>query len=729
MTFPSTSGRTLALAVLAATWLMSACAPEKLRVPAARVAVPKASAPEQATAGQAVTGDAIRSEAVAASAGSGESAADRKIELISGTPAPIDLPPRPDPTSRLSSANSLTAAVEGMPARNFVNYVFGELLKVNYILVDGTPGLDDPITFNVQKPVSSRQLFKLVGELLASRGISIVEKEGTYFIGPANAKTQQGLPIGYGRNPADVPDLPGEIFQIVPLRFAPTQTLIDAANRFTSLSLVGPEISWDAFFVRGPRSEILKFLDLVRLFDRPSVKGSRIGLLSLTYIGPDEFLSQVSALLANEGIGVGGSSPLNMVSLDRLGAIVAFSSSDAVLERLEFWAQQLDRPGQGPTQRYFVYQPRFARAADIGESLAGLLGVGGSALGNQSRDTRSALGASSSNAVATADTVMRRDAATGGAVGGSQGVGTVSGDGVTLSIDTRSNSLIFYTTGPRYEALLPMIRRLDIPPKQIVLEAMIAEVNLTGEFQNGVEFAFREGKLSGGTAGNLGLPTGGLALTYDFGIGEQIRMRLQASDARVNVLSNPILVVKDGVAASIQVGNDVPTVGATASDPIQSDRLVTTVLYRNTGLNLSITPNINAQGSVLLSISQSTTNAVPGSSGVSGAPIFFQRSVSTEVVAASGQTVFLAGLRSESDSTTSSKVPVLGSVPLLGSLFSSDTRRREKTELVILITPRIVEDLSEWREVMNGLGRSMQLLTLPTEGAFNDATASPSEIE
>jgi general secretion pathway protein D len=244
---------------------------------------------------------------------------------------------------------------------------------------------------------------------------------------------------------------------------------------------------------------------------------------------------------------------------------------------------------------------------------------------------------------------------------------------------------------------------------------MIAEVTLTGEFSNGVEFAFRDGKLAGGTAGGLGLPSGGLALTYDAGIVDQIRLRLQASDARVNVLSSPILVVKDGVGATIQVGNDVPTVGATAADPIQSDRIVTTVLYRKTGLNLSITPNINAEGSVLLTINQSTTSTVPGSSGVSGAPIFFQRSVSTEVVAGSGQTVFLAGLRSESDSSTTARIPVLGSVPLVGKLFSSDTRRREKTELVILITPRIVGELGEWTDIMKGLGDSLKLLRLPVD--------------
>lgn len=712
MTVVSRHGRTRLLVVSAMLFLMLAgCAPKPLRVPAPRVAVPKTVAAPEA---QAETLTLDTSAGPGAAVAGGESG-DRKLEMISAAPPAMELPTRPDTTSRFPSGNSITASAEGMPTRNFLNYVFGDLLKVNYIIVDGTPGLDDPVTFNAQKPVSSRQLFKLVGELLATRNISIIEKEGTYFIGPANAKTQQGLPIGYGRNPADVPDLPGNVFQIVPLRYGPNNTLFNAAQQFTNLTIL-VDNAWDAYLVTGPRSEILKLLDLVRLFDRPSVKGSRIGLINLTYLGADEFVRQVTALLANEGIVIGGNSPLTMVPLDRLGGVVVFSSSDAMLERVEFWAKQIDRPGQGPTERYFVYQPKFARAADLGESLAGLLGGGAGGLGNRSRDTRSALGGGAPNGVvATADTALRRDSPIGGNGAGSN-VSAVAGDGVTLSIDSRSNSLIFFTTGPRYEALLPMIRRLDIPPKQIVLEAMIAEVSLTGEFSNGVEFAFREGKLSGGTAGGLGLPSGGLALTYDVGLGEQIRLRLQASDARVNVLSNPILVVKDGVAATIQVGNDVPTVGATVSDPTQSDRTVTTVLYRKTGLNLSITPNINAQGSVLLTIAQSTTNATPGSSGVAGAPIFFQRAVNTEVVAGSGQTVFLAGLRSESDSTTSAKVPVLGSIPLIGSLFSSDTRRREKTELVILITPRIIDGMSEWQEVMKGLSNSMDLLDLPAAG-------------
>ena len=224
----------------------------------------------------------------------------------------------------------------------------------------------------------------------------------------------------------------------------------------------------------------------------------------------------------------------------------------------------------------------------------------------------------------TQDNVLRRD--TGTRASGSENI-SVKGEGVTLSVDPRSNSLIFYTTGMRYQTLLPMIKRLDVPPKQILLEAMIAEVTLTGEFAYGVEFAFSSGEFSGGTLGNLGLPDGGLALNWVGNLTDQVRLKLSATNSLVNVLSNPTLVVRDGVEATITVGSDIPTVGATASDPLQSDRQITQVLYRKTGLDLRIRPTINAEGVVVMEIDQSISNTVPGASAVDGAPVFFERAI------------------------------------------------------------------------------------------------------
>jgi general secretion pathway protein D len=183
--------------------------------------------------------------------------------------------------------------------------------------------------------------------------------------------------------------------------------------------------------------------------------------------------------------------------------------------------------------------------------------------------------------------------------------------------------------------------------------------------------------------------------------------------------------VRDGVQASISVGNDVPTVGATASDPITSGRQITTVLYRKTGLTLNIRPTINAQGLVVMEIEQNISNTTPGNSGVSGAPIFFDRAVTTEVVARSGQSVLLAGLISENRTNDKTSVPGLGAIPGLGWLFSSEARRREKTELVLLITPRVIDSPDEWGAVRLGLERALHNLKLPEPAMAPPATSAP----
>ena len=122
-----------------------------------------------------------------------------------------------------------------------------------------------------------------------------------------------------------------------------------------------------------------------------------------------------------------------------------------------------------------------------------------------------------------------------------------------MAVDLRSNALIFHTTGNRYQALLPMIRRLDTPPRQILVEVMIAEVLLTDEFALGVEFALQNGDVSLGTTGGLGLPEGGGFISV-IGIDGAIRAQLSASNRLVKVLSNPSLVCRDGWSATKSVG-------------------------------------------------------------------------------------------------------------------------------------------------------------------------------
>ncbi len=719
--------------VLTSVALIVGCAPVSvLKVPSARVAAVQGNEGESGSTADRPSESELGVEAEASTTDNNTRPVVERIDAIPRA----DLPKSPPIFGgRLSDRDSLSVSVESMTVKEFVTYVFKELLKVDFVVTDGAPGLDSMISLNAKQNLSSRKLLKLTADLLSERQLAIIDKDGIFFIGPATGKSNDNFPLGFGARPADVPDVPGKILQVIPLRYGSVQSIARAAGQFLEVG-INEDPQQSAIFVTGTRASILKVLDIVKLLDQPSVRASRLGILNLTYIGGKEFVDQVVTLLENEGIptGIGRADgkSVALVPLEQLGGVAVFAINTALLDRVEFWAKQIDRPSQGPSRRYFVYQPRYARAVDLGMSLKPLLGFGVNSGENQSRDTRSAFGPASadsgSSVSATSDATKNRFSSNSSAV-------AVQGDDLTMTVDERSNSIVFFATGPKYEALLPMIRRLDVPPKQILLEATVAEVSLTGDFAYGVEYAFSKTSYSGNdltttSAGrmtaslfngspqtfsgstSLGLPSGGLQLNFVSNVTDQIRLKLAANDGQVRVLATPVLVVRDGVAAKISVGNDVPTIGSTVSDPVQSNRQVTTVSYRKTGLELDIVPTVNAQGSVLMQISQRISNAIPGSAGVNGSPTFFERSVQTEVVAQSGSGVLLAGLISESGSETSSKIPGLGNLPVLGAFFRSDSKKSEKTELILLITPKIIETPSEWDSVWPRVNSYFERLTI-----------------
>ena len=342
-----------------------------------------------------------------------------------------------------------------------------------------------------------------------------------------------------------------------------------------------------------------------------------------------------------------------------------------------------------------MYEPQNARARDLGESLSPLFGgnvpVKPTSKGNSSRDTRSALRTSTATPVASSQN-----------------------EDLTMVIDERTNTLIFYTNGTRYQALQPLIKRMDTLPRQVILEATIAEVTLTDEFKHGVEFAVANGSLGNGSFG-LGTAgafqtagIGGLAAGWVSGSGDySVTANLIKTNSLVNILSSPTLLVRDGVAASITVGNEIPLVTSQTSIPIgdtTNERTTSTIERRQIGLTLTVTPTINSQGIVIMEITLDISNELPSS----GNSTLLNRQVNTEVVANSGQTIIMAGLISENKSNGDSQVPFLGDIPILGNLFKSATENRDKTELIILVTPKIINGGEQWNEIKNKFRKGLE---------------------
>lgn len=595
---------------------------------------------------------------------------------------------------KFSNSERVKLTADSLLVKDYLHYVFGELLNVNYILGDQLNNSKDRVTLNLQDELTKRKLFTLSEQMLRERNILIRYQDGIYYIHKSDDGVSSNLVYGYGANPVDVPNTSNEIVQLAPFKTGMQTPLANTIRQLTSVNAT-PLFDQQAIMFKGKRSDIIKALEFMQLVDQPAFRNRSIGMYKSAFVPVEELSKQLQDLMKQEGISVSinasSEQAVSIVPIERTNTMVFFTNDKRFIQRVSYWAQQLDQPADGNQEQYFVFNPEFSRATDLGESLQMLLGGGASQALTSSTSATSQNNQANSN---NSNKVKRNI--------------SVNADGMKMVVDERSNALIFYTTGDDYRNLLPMIKRLDIMPKQIVLEMMIAEVTLTDEFKQGVEFALTNQGAS--KQGGFNLENGGSGLSYVLsGTAGKLEFNLLQKDTYVNVLSRPSLAVRDGVEASITVGNRIPIVGDIVTDPVNGSR--TSVEYLETGIDLQVTPTVNAQGVVLMEITQKISNQA-SSSGAEGNPIIFERSLKTEVIAGNGQTIMLGGLISENSTLTDRSVPFFSSIPIFGRLFDGTDNNTNKTELVVLVTPRIVDSTAEWESVYSQFKQGMSELKL-----------------
>lgn len=608
--------------------------------------------------------------------------------------------------NNFSSNNTLAVASDKMPVGDFLHYALGEQLGLNYVLANDLPLSSAPVTLNIKDNMSSRQFFSLIQDVLQQRQMTITENNNIYYVVKSEASTKGNVAIGVGAKKSDIPNAATQIMQIIPTRFGISTTL-----ERTLVSMIDATVEADfqqnVLFVQGRRPEIVRAVELVALLDKPLNRGKQVGVIDLTFISADEFIQQTRQLLVNEGVsvgvGFGNGENVVFVPLAQIGSVAIFSSDPTLVQRVQFWGQQLDKPATKSESQYFMYTPRFARASDLGDSLSPLLGQQGQQ--SQQRSTNSNTQARTQNNQSTAvQSPSSRNRAVNQTV-----------KGLTMVVDERSNSLIFYGAGSEYQSILPLVRKLDVLPKQIILDVNVVEVTLQGVFRQGVEFAIRsqssDEKINRalGTLGAFGVADfGGLSYIYD-SVNLDVAANLFRNNNLVNIVSNPTLVVRDGVTASMSVGNDIPITSATTQGSAIDVRTTQQFSYRKTGLELDVKPTVNAQNFVLMEISQQLSNAGEGGQGN---PPIFERTLKTEVVAKSGQTILLGGIISENNRENDNNVPGISSIPILGSLFESKSTSSDKTELVVMITARVLDNTEEWEQIMRQFEGGLQSIKI-----------------
>ena len=581
----------------------------------------------------------------------------------------------------------LSFSSNGMPLSEFINHILANVFGVNFFL---DPAIGDlsgtPVTLNIEDKISKNEFYQIFSDTLLSHNISITNKNNLFYLyKDDNQGYYEKIRIGIGTKASDLPRDGENINQILPLEYTNVDSVKALVNKLTLASVYELGKSGH-IMLKGNRNDILRALKIIEYIDVPASVGKYVQFLSLNYIQPREFMDKLEELLLVEGINFGVN--IRATALPRQGGVVIHSESLNLIARAEYWKKKLDITDAKGKQKYMLYFPENSLASELGKGISKLLAL----QGGSSRSSIAAPTSSSSvdtNSGGSSTRTNRENTKPGGA--------SYSSDDLAMVSDDNRNALIFYTTPSRYQNLLPIIKQLDVLPKQVLVEAKFLEVTLTDRFSNGVEWA-----LSNYLNKNSTDPSGKFSNgSFTFNVTDldyTFALKFLKQDSKVKVLSSPRVLVTDGKTANINVGSQIPVL-TTQSNDVDTDRVLQSIQYRNTGVQLGVTPVVNSRGIVSLSITQSVSESSEDAASSLNSPVILNRSLSTEVIAKSGKSIVLGGLIRENNSSSDNGIPLLRDLPVLGNLFKTEGESKTRTELVLMITPRIIHNTSGLEEI------------------------------
>jgi general secretion pathway protein D len=586
----------------------------------------------------------------------------------------------------------IAVTIEQMPLPAFIQSVYGGILQVNYSVDSAVQARTELITFRSAQRMTAKRLMEVSESLLKSYGVAVQDLGGVIRIVPATSGAGIAPLVRRGRAAPSVPQSLRPIFHLID-----TEAISAAAAIQSVKAVMGDKVS----IVAGPTGGILLSgqaedaniaLELIQVFDQPALRSFHSVRVIPRYWGADEFARRLGEVLRVQGYSVGAvataNDPILVTALPQINSVLIFANSKEVLGHILDWTRELDQLNNVQAgNAFFTYAVKNADAVELAKALNDLIGT-------------------SSASPATTQ-------ATGSSTTGSTGTGAASSArGRRVVVNSATNSLIFQGGSQEdYRQWLSLLVELDRPVKSAMIDVLVAEVALTDGQDLG--FSWRLDQLGSGaravrlsgTTYNTQISGAGAAINAFLGGNplRQLAISALASNSDSRVVSNPRIMTRNGESATINVGQEVPTVTSqavttTSTSPISggsNNTVPQTIQYRSTGVILRVRPVIHAGDRIDLEVSQEISSAEPTTTGVTSSPTIRKRSIDTKLTVRDGATILLGGLISEDSSNSDSGVPGAKDVPFLGGLFKSQQKSRSRTELVMLITPYIINDQAE----------------------------------
>ena len=558
------------------------------------------------------------------------------------------------------------------------------------ILID--PSIDKRISIRTSpdRPLQREDIWPLIRLLTRDAGI-FLERVGDVY----NARViNSSLPADIIGPDSSAETVNSQVMQITPLTYVSTETAVEALGPLLapegSVSQLG---SRDLLMITASDFLLQRANELLMLIDADPFSNQGIHLYQLSNANAPEVAEELVEILEL----IEGASPAYQVrGIERINAILVTAPASRGFEEISRWVEILDADSQEQVEQLFMYKVKNLDALELAETLSTVFEEEDDPLTPPNIGRSDTLNIVDTLAAEASQTATAETGQAPLTTGGTSANGAVSANlTVKIVADEATNSLLIRSTARDYRQLLTTISQLDVVPLQVMVNAVIAQITLTDDTRFGVDWSRVAGNtlnpISSSTTTDFAPNLNGLMFTRGFIDGSarvDATLEAIAQNNEVRLLARPSLTVGNNQEGEIQIGAEVPV---EAGESISAGGLSTTnIQYRDTGIGLLITPQINEDGVVNLIINQTLRSVDNSASGINNNPVFNNQEITTTVVVKNGDNIVLGGLIQTDTEALNTGVPLLNRVPGLGNLFSYQQDNQERRELFIVLRPEVI---------------------------------------
>ena len=558
------------------------------------------------------------------------------------------------------------------------------------MLID--PSIDKRISIRTSpdRPLQRDDIWPLIRLLTRDAGI-FLERVGDVY----NARMiNSSLPADIIGPDSSAETVNSQVMQITPLTYVSTETAVEALGPLLApegrVSQLG---SRDLLMITASDFLLQRANELLMLIDADPFSNQGIHLYQLSNANAPEVAEELVEILEL----IEGASPAYQVrGIERINAILVTAPASRGFEEISRWVEILDADSQEQVEQLFMYKVKNLDALELAETLSTVFEEEDDPLTPPNIGRSDTLNIVDTLAAEASQTATAETGQVPLTTGGTSANGAVSANlTVKIVADEATNSLLIRSTARDYRQLLTTISQLDVVPLQVMVNAVIAQITLTDDTRFGVDWSRVAGNtlnpISSNTTTDFAPNLNGLMFTRGFIDGSarvDATLEAIAQNNEVRLLARPSLTVGNNQEGEIQIGAEVPV---EAGESISAGGLSTTnIQYRDTGIGLLITPQINEDGVVNLIINQTLRSVDNSASGINNNPVFNNQEITTTVVVKNGDNIVLGGLIQTDTEALNTGVPLLNRVPGLGNLFSYQQDNQERRELFIVLRPEVI---------------------------------------